>query len=86
MKKAITLALLIISLLLTSCEVYPSKVSEKKSKRFIKSITYVYDSRTDICYAIVAARRATDTDQNGIGLTVVPYEKVKGVVPVIIIK
>jgi hypothetical protein len=75
-----TLMRLFISIIAISlfagCSVNPSEVSSDYAKEFISKATYVKDSRTGLCYAIVATRMTGKTDQNGVSFTWVPCEQV----------
>ena len=65
--------------LFAGCAVNPSEVSNDYAKEFISKATYVKDSRTGLCYAIVATRMTGKTDQNGVSFTWVPCEQVASV-------
>ena len=65
------LALLMI-VLVAACDYEPYKVGDEYVAHIVKSITYVQDARTDICFAIIA-RAVTDPA----GVTMVPCENVK---------
>jgi len=41
-----------------------------------KDIQYKKDSRTGLCFGIVASRKSFNTDATGLGLTCVPCDKV----------
>ena len=75
-EKMIKIVALLAVIGLTGCSVNPSKIDDKDAGEFVKKITYVQDKRTGICFAILASRKTADTDQNGLGLTYVPCDKV----------
>lgn len=77
MKKTLVGAILICSIFIFGCDIKGSKMDPELAKDCVEKITYVYDARVNICYAIVATRTTGSTYQGGIGLTIVPYEKVK---------
>lgn len=70
---------IIAASLFAGCAVNPSEVSPSYAKEFVSKATYVKDSRTGLCYAIVATRKSRDTDQNGVSFTWVPCEQVASV-------
>ena len=69
---------LVVVALLASCSVNPSEVDKSYAKGFAAKITYVQDTRTGLCFGLVASRKTMDTDQNGLGMTTVPCEMVRG--------
>lgn len=54
--------------IITSCSVNTSKMDNFDTS----NITYVKDSETGLCFAIVATRKSGSTDQSGIGMACVP--------------
>ncbi|MFH0891833.1 MAG: hypothetical protein V1867_03580 [Candidatus Falkowbacteria bacterium] len=58
------------------CSVNPSEINPDFARNFARNITYAQDPRTDLCFAFVASRKTGDTDQNGLGMSVVPCERV----------
>ena len=40
-------------------------------------IKYVKDSRTNLCYAVIASRKSFSTDATGMGFTLVPCKDVQ---------
>lgn len=81
MKTLSSILIGIILLAATSCDVNPSKISQKDAEDFAEQITYFKDNRTGLCFAIIATRKTASTDQNGIGLTMVPCESVQAYLP-----
>ena len=73
MKKILISLVTVMVIGLSSCDVN----SEKMENFEPHDITYYKDSRTGICYAVVASRTSGSTDQTGLGMTVVPCDKVK---------
>jgi len=75
MKKLFCILLLIL-LIITGCSATPSSVSKRKAKKLASKITYVRDSRTELCYAVVSSRvymfGIFPSAQKGLGLTQVP--------------
>jgi|GEM_PF-2657397 hypothetical protein len=66
--------LLVLSLLLSAgCAVDSSKV--KNPQDFMKDLTYVKDSKTGICFAMVAIEKGGGVEQVGIGMAAVDCEK-----------
>lgn len=57
----------------------PSKFGDNEAKGFASKITYVKDSRTGLCFALVASRKTGDTNQTGMGMSEVPCNKVSRV-------
>jgi len=55
-----------LALLISGCDVFDAE-----------DITYGKDSRTGLCYGIVASRKSFSTDATGLGLTCVPCESVE---------
>ena len=71
----IMLSIGLIILLSSSCAVKPSKV--KNHKKFAKNITYIYDEKTGLCFAVVATKKRFNVNQSGIGMACVPCERVR---------
>ncbi len=69
------LFLLLSIIILTSCSVSTSKIDANKFNT--NDITYIEDTRTGVCYAIIAVQKGGNFEQNGIGFTEVPCDKVK---------
>lgn len=67
----------LVACLLNGCSVNPSQVDDQYAKEFISKATYVKDTKTGICYSIVATRMTGHTNQNGVSFTWVPCEKVE---------
>jgi hypothetical protein len=67
------LLLLIYLIILSSCSVNTSSNIDVKGK----DLKYFKDTRTNLCYAIVASRKSGSFDTTGLGVTCVPCEKVK---------
>lgn len=77
MKKIIFISFIgLMAIVFSGCSVNPSKLSDKYAKDFIKNITYVKDSKTGLCFGIIASRKTGSTDSSGIGITCVPCENV----------
>jgi len=74
MKYALTLCL---SLFVLGCDINPSEFGKEEASKFGDTITYVKDSRTGLCFGIVASRKTGDFNQSGMGLTEVPCDAVK---------
>jgi len=62
-----------LALLISGCDVHTSGAVEFDAE----DITYGKDSRTGLCYGIVASRKSFSTDATGLGLTCVPCESVE---------
>ncbi len=74
--------LIILSIiLLCGCSAHPSKMSKRGSKKTVQKISYSYDERTGLCFAVVSSRNywagMIPMQQQGLGLTVVPCEACK---------
>jgi hypothetical protein len=69
--------ILCLGFLIVSCDVQPSKISSSDAKDMAEKITYTKDERTGLCFAVIASRKALKANQSGLGLTVVPCEKVE---------
>jgi len=65
MKKLTTL---LFALLLCSCSVNTSSNVDFKGK----DLVYFKDSRTNLCFAVVASRKAVSLEATGLGVTCVP--------------
>lgn len=68
---------LLLPLVLISCNVNPSEINQTYAKNFVNKMTYAKDERTGLCFGMVASRKTGNTDQNGLGFTMVPCDKVK---------
>jgi len=77
MKNLICLIVLSCMFLAVGCDVNPSKVGDEQAVEFIEKITYVQDTETGLCFAIIATRKTGSTDQSGIGITQVPCDQVE---------
>ena len=70
MKKSL---LLLSTILLFSCGVSTSDNMNIKGENLV----YFKDTRTNLCFAAVASRKAASFDTTGLGLTQVPCDSVK---------
>lgn len=70
------IVLILTMLALTGCGVNPSEFGEYEARSFADKITYVQDSRTGLCFALVASRKALNASQSGMGITEVPCDAV----------
>lgn len=70
-KFLVTIAMIILGL--SSCSVSTSS----KINVDVNDIMYIKDSRTGLCYAIVASEKATEASSSGLGITQVPCDKVE---------
>ncbi len=61
--------------LFTACDINPSKFGKEEAQSFTDSITYVKDSKTGMCFALVASRKTAVASQSGMGISEVPCEK-----------
>ena len=69
-------AIAVVSILLMSgCDVNPSKITSDYAKELAGKITYTKDVRTGLCFAVIASRKTGSTDQTGMGMTEVPCSK-----------
>ena len=75
MKKLTTL---LFALLLCSCSVNTSSNVNFKGEDLI----YFKDSRTNLCFAVVASRKTASFDTTGLGVTCVPCENVEHLIKV----
>ncbi len=57
---------------LVGCTQRPAEVSPVTAKEFTERLTYAKDSRTDLCYALLASRHVLEPDQSGLTVTYVP--------------
>lgn len=73
--KKILLVLLFVSII--GCSVNPSRMGNSEANNFVENITYIEDKNTNLCFAVVASRKSFDFNSSGLGITVVPCEKVK---------
>lgn len=71
MKKVISI--IMIGVLMSSCSVNTSGDINVDTD----DLKYVKDSRTGLCFAMVASRKSFDTDATGLGLTCVPCKDVE---------
>jgi hypothetical protein len=62
---------------IVGCDVNPSKITAKHASDLAEKITYTKDTRTGLCFGVIASRKTGDTDQTGMGMTTVPCEKVE---------
>ena len=67
--------LILLGLFFVGCSVNPSKVD--KPEKFMKTITYVKDERTGLCFSIIATRKSFATYQSGVGMACVPCSSVE---------
>jgi len=70
----VVIVVLLTGLIIFGCSVEPSKVTDSNAEDMGSKITYFRDSRTGICFAVIASRRTGSTDQSGLGLTQVDCE------------
>ena len=65
-------------LFLFGCSAVPSQVGEKRAKKLMKTIAYVQDPKTGLCYAVASSRiwylGMFPSEQKGLGLSLVPCE------------
>ena len=61
---------------IVSCDVNPSKMTNKYAQELANKLTYTKDHRTGLCFAVITSRKTGSTDQTGLGMTVVPCEKI----------
>jgi len=73
MKKILISLVVVMSLALSSCSVNSSEIDNFDTNK----ISYYKDVRTGICYAVVASRKTGDMSESGLGMTVVPCDKVE---------
>jgi len=83
MKKIVLV--LLVALLLAGCGLYSAsnpinnqtqKATSDFSKDVVDSISYVYDARVDVCYAVIRSR--TYTGYQVYSIAAVPFEKIRG--------
>ena len=67
---------LVLVLSLMSCDVNSSKFGTDEAKTFVNNITYVKDTRTNLCFALIASRRTGSFSQSGMGISQVPCDAV----------
>jgi hypothetical protein len=70
MKKIWLIAAFLV--VLAGCGQNPSKVDYSTAKAFVDKLTYFKDTRTNVCYAVVASRGDGEAHQNGFTITYVP--------------
>ena len=63
--------LLVLCLLLAGCTQNPSKMGHSEAQA-VDKLTYVKDTKTGVCYAVVASRGTGEAHQNGLSITYVP--------------
>ena len=73
---AVAVAIVAVCAMIVGCSINPSKFSEDQAQDLVDNLTYAKDSRTGLCFAMVASRKTGDTDQTGLGITHVPCEDV----------
>ena len=71
------LVILLMVLGLLGCDINASEFGNEEARGFASKITYVQDTRTGLCFALVASRKTGDTNQSGMGMSEVSCEKVK---------
>ena len=77
MRKVLCIFLVVLFIVvLWGCSARTSAPSASIAKDMVNKLTYVQDSRTDICYAVVGFARPGDLSNNSAGITYVPCEKV----------
>ena len=62
-----------LALMISGCDVHTSGGVEFDAE----DITYGKDSRTGLCYGVVASRKSFTASPTGLGITCVPCESVK---------
>lgn len=72
--KKFLLVLLFVGII--GCSVNSSKMGSSEASDFVENIIYVQDQNTGLCFAIIASRKSFDLSSSGIGMTLVPCEKV----------
>jgi hypothetical protein len=65
-------AIALLATCLTSCTQRASPIATSQALTIADNLTYVRDSRTQLCFAVVASRHVVDWDQNGFTITWVP--------------
>ena len=70
------LPILAVILMVGGCSVNPSEVDDEYARKYAKTITYVKDHRTGLCFGVIASRKTGTFSQSGLGITEVPCEKV----------
>ena len=68
------LIILLLAVILAGCSV---RVSETSADKFKDKVTYFKDSRTGLCFGVVAIARKLSPTQEGIGLACVPCKNVE---------
>lgn len=63
---------LVIPFLLAACGQNPSKVTRSSAQDVVDNLTYLKDTKANVCYAIVASRQDFEFHQNGFTITYVP--------------
>ena len=75
------LVVLVVVGMLMGCGVNPSQVSNDYANEMARKLTYTYDGRTNLCFAIIASRKTGSASQSGMGITEVPCtEAVKAMI------
>lgn len=62
---------------LFSCSVDVSNIDNDTAQDVVKSIKYVQDPRTGLCYGVVSFSQATSAHESGLTVTWVPCDSVK---------
>lgn len=62
---------------LGGCDVNPSEFGEDEAKAFVSKVAYTKDKRTGLCFALIASRKTMSANQSGMGMSVVPCDKVE---------
>ncbi len=70
---------LLLAMFLLGCDINPSEFGGAEARGFANKITYVQDSRTGLCFALVASRKTANFDQSGMGISEVPCAAVEKV-------
>ena len=73
----ILIILLSIVITLGACTVQSSKLSKNDGEKIIENIRYVKDKKLDLCFALIASRKANRVDSSGLAMAAVPCEKVE---------
>lgn len=73
MKKMIAgVALTVLVASAVACDVKPTRVGGAASQDLAESLTYVKDTRSNLCYAVVAVQKQNEFVQSGMSITYVP--------------
>ena len=67
-----TVVLFLATIVFVGCGQNASQLSVEAAHAVADKLTYIKDSRTSVCYAIVASRGDVEAHQNGLTITYVP--------------